>query len=209
MGGHKDIYNDFDDFGDDFDEFDDEEDFGEVNFEASGLIGSDGLDIPDFFEIVKDLIQRGVANGIEDISRAICNDDEFRESARRVLSLETVYETGAKEAIPAMSRNLLTLISSEKTTFGTLICQTLVADLRQHQDRLLFGLLENLYLHCSRSFTFANDRICASLRVYWDERPSPYPLVISNATDISQNRELVYLLVGDLVGDMLDGIDSS
>ena len=219
----KDIFDfdddDFDDYGEDDDELedfiDDDEieeedefdDFDEGGLDLYGSVGADGLDVPDLPDPVKDLINRGAADAIEDIRDAISDHAECAESRRRLLSIETLYETMEKESIPALSRNLLSTGRRNCQSFGTSICQNLVADLRRYQERLLFGLTENLYLHCSRSITYANDRICASLRIYWDEEPSPYRLIVPNASDITENRELVYLLVGDLIEDMIAGIE--
>ena len=211
-----DFEEDDEDFGDEDvadDDLEDEEDyddeFDEGGLDLYGASGMDGLDIPDLPDVLQDLINRGAADAIEDIKDAITDQAECSESRRRMLSIETLFETMDKESIPGLSRSLLSTGRRNCQTFGTGMCRTLVADLRGYQERLLFGLVENVYLHCSRSITFAGDRICASLRVYWNEEPSPYRLIISNASDISENTELVYLLVGDLIEDMLAGIEEN
>ena len=223
----KDIFDfDFDD-EDDFDEIDGDEeledfldedeleeddefdDFDEGGLDLYGAVGADGLDVPDVPDIVRDLINRGAADAIEDIKDAITDQAECSESHRRILSIETLFETMEKESIPGLSRSLLSTGRRYCQSFGTGMCQTLVADLRRYQERLLFGLTENVYLHCSRSITYVNDRICASLRVFWNEEPSPYRLIVPNAFDISDNKELIYLLVGDLVEEMLAGIEKN
>ena len=191
---------------DDEDEFDD---FDEGGLDLYGATGIEALDIPDLPDVVQDLINRGAVDAIEDIHDAITDHAECSESRRRMLSIETLFETESRESIPGLSRSLLSTGRRNCQSFGTGVCQTLVADLKRYQERLLFGLTENLYLHCSRSITFTNDRICASLRVFWGEEPSPYRLILSNVSDITQNRELVYLLAGDLVEEMLDGIDEN
>ena len=197
------------DFVDD-DEIDDEfDDFEEVDVEEYGDVGADGLDVPDLPEVLQDMINRGVGDVIEDISDAISDHAECRESRRRILSVESIFETESKESIPGLSRNLLSMGRRNNKSFGTGICRTLVADLRRYQERLLFGLVDNLYLHCSRTITYVNDRITASLRIFWDEEPSPYKLIIFNAVDITENKDLVYLLVGDLLEDMINGIEEA
>lgn len=204
--GGDDELEDFIDDDDDEDEFDDFDDGG---LDLYGAVGADGLDVPDVPDIVRDLISRGAADAIEDIYGAIADHPESQESRRRILAVESIFETESRESIPGMSRSLLSLGRVNNKSFGTGICQTLVADLRRYQERLLFGLTENLYLHCSRSITYVNDRICASLRVFWDEEPSPYRLIVMNAADITENTDLVYLLVGDLLEDMLNGIEEA
>lgn len=225
MAEWKDSYDDFDDDFDEIDEdgfddadledflddddLDDDIDFEEVGLGDYGASGADGLDVPDIPDVLRDMVNRGAADALGDISDVLGDHPECRESRRRILAVESIFETELRESIPGMSRRLLSIGRLHNKTFGTGMCRTLVADLRRYQDRLLFGLVDNLYLHCSRSITFAADRICASLRVFWDEEPSPYRLIILHAMDITENPDLVYLLVGDLLEEMLDGIEEA
>ena len=216
------------DFGEDDDEFDgddfsaeddfeeiDEDDFdGDDEFDEGGLdlygeVGMDGLDIPDLPEVVKDLIEQGALGALDDLSVSHEAESEAEVSRNRVVSIETIFETHLHETVPGLSRGLLSAGRRGNRSFGTAVCQSLTIDLKKYSDRLLFGLLDNIYLHTARSITYNFDRICTSVRFYWDEEESPFKLVIPNASCINDNPELVYLLVGDLLEELVDGIEES
>lgn len=193
---------------DDFDDDDDDE-FDEGGLDLYGAVGMDGLDIPDLPDVVKDLIEQGALGALDDLSVSHEAESEAETSRHRIVSIETIFETHLRESVPGLSRGLLSTGRRGSRSFGTAVCQSLTIDLKKYSDRLFFGLVDNVYLHTARSITYNFDRICTSVRFYWDEEESPFKLVIPNATCINDNPELVYLLVGDLVEELINGIEES
>lgn len=202
---------DDDDFvEDDEDSFDDDEDdFDEGGLDLYGSVGMDGLDIPDIPEVVKDLIEQGALGALDDLSISNEAESEAEASRHRVVSIETIFETHLRESVPGLSRGLLSTGRRGNHSFGSSVCQSLTVDLKRYSDRILFGLVDNIYLHTARSITYNFDRICTSIRFYWDEEESPFKLVIPNAVCINDNPELVYLLVGDLLEELVNGIEEN
>ena len=212
-----DEFDDDDEFGDDdfvededdsFDE-DDDDDFDDGGLDLYGAVGMDGLDIPDLPDVVKGLIEQGALGALDDLSVSHEAESEAETARHRIVSIETIFETHLRESVPGLSRGLLSTGRRGSRSFGTSVCQSLTVDLKRYSDRLLFGLADNVYLHTARSITYNFDRICTSVRFYWDEEESPFKLVIPNATCINDNPELVYLLVGDLVEELVNGIEES
>ena len=105
--------------GDELDDEDEFDDFDDGGLDLYGAVGADGLDVPDLPDPVKDLINRGAADAIEDIRDAISDHAECAESRRRMLSIETMFETMERESIPGLSRSLLSTGRRHCPSFGT------------------------------------------------------------------------------------------
>jgi len=69
-------------------------------------------------------------------------------------------------------------------------------------------LIDGLYLHSTRSMTYVMDHICVNLRVFWDPAPSPYPL-LADQEALEGNPGFIYLLIGDLLEDLINGIEKA
>ena len=123
------------------------------------------------------------------------------------ITIDAVLAYDEPEQFPGTTRNSLA-VQGKKHTFGTSLCKSLTDDLEKFYDDLLFGLMGDIYLHHMTSFSFANGKISVEIMIFWSPRESPHRLVTPNVTDITENQELVYLIVGDLVGDLLNQIEN-
>lgn len=202
--GGPDDYEDDDGFveGDD-DDFDD--DLDDEEFYEDGE-DSESYDIPDLPDIIGGLIGMGIDEAMKDWAASMAADLSEDDLQARITSVESIFDTTSNERIPGLTRSLLSIRRRRGASFGSGLCCNLVTALKKYTDKLLFGMIERLYLHTTRSITFHNDRICASVRIFWDPEVSPYPLNL-NVSDISENPALVYLLVGDLVEELINDLE--
>ena len=180
---------------DDCDDFPDD-DFGDDGF---GTPPPESFDIPDLPEIYQRWDPHSIPLTDAELEK-IWNDERS--------SVETIFDTTKTEGIPGISRSLLSRKMKIGPSFGTKLCKSLAEDLNRYSDRLLFGLIDGIYLHCTRSATFERGRLSASVMFFWDEEESPFPLITPNVADITENGELTYLLVGDLLEEFLDGLEN-
>ena len=107
------------------------------------------------------------------------------------------------ESFPGLTRDLLTA-QQNAYTFGSYLCKSLTEDLEEHYDDLLFGLIDDIYLHCVTSFSISGKIANIGIKIFWAPEESHFRLVIPNASDIIENPELVYLIIGDLVEDLVN-----
>ena len=192
---------DWDDFDDSFDEDYEEDD------EIYGSGGADGLDIPDLAAYISDVLNRGIFNALYRYGKL--NPDELPSVERHVLSFDTVYDCGRREKISGFSRSLISSTIRKDTTYGTCFCLSLYESLTHYSGPLLFGRIDNVYLHCRRSYVFDGDCLCGNIRLFWDETKSPYPLPIENLASIDDNKECVYLVIGDMIEEILNECEKS
>lgn len=179
---------------DDCDDFPDD-DFGD---DRSDTPPPESFDIPDLPEIYQRLDPHTIPLTDAELEK-IWNDERS--------SVETIFDQAKTEGIPGISRSLLSRQMEIGPSFGTTLCKLLAEDLNRYSDRLLFGLIDGIYLHCTRSTTFERGRLSANVMFFWDEEESPYRLITPNIADITENGELTYLLVGDLLEEFLDGLE--
>ena len=125
---------------------------------------------------------------------------------RNKITIDAVLAYDEPEQFPGTTRNSLA-VQGKKHTFGTSLCKSLTDDLKEFYDDLLFGLIDNIYLHHLTSFSFDRGDITIKIKVFWGPRESPHRLLTPKVTDIIENQELVYLIVGDLVEDLLNRIE--
>lgn len=200
----------YDGFGG-FEPFDD--DFGndpcEDDGDDLGHSSLDGQDIPDIPYEILELIKQGEYDPITHKAKSREAAAIVEEAEARIYSTDTVFGGPKREAAAGLSRLLLSIPSYSRRSFGSMICRSLILSLKKFEEKLLFGTIDRLYLHSSQAVTFAFDNVNANIRFFWDERESPYPLILANATDITENEELVYLLVGDLLADIIDNIQKN
>lgn len=215
---------DFEDFGDpdDFDEdYSDDDDIDDIEIDSVGFLGrdQDGPDEDIFAEedpdngdlpaLLELLLNRGAMEAVGDVKSTLL--EEFNRKAEgedRDIEIHTVFETDEHAKFPGFSRSLLS-VQRGNITLGSLLCKSLLRDLKEHYEDLLFGLEENVYLHATRSYTLCNGHVCASTRFFWSEEESPYPLIISNVADIVENEELVYLIIGDMVENLVSRVENN
>ena len=198
--------NGFFEFGEDEFGGDDYEDFEDDDFEDDGsdISQSECFDIPD---LPDSLMNRGSDGMPPILSDAELEKIWYDERTR----LETVCDPARVERIPGISRFLLSVKGECRTSFGTNLCQSLTTELNIYFDKLLFGLTDGIYLHSIRMEKFERDqsKVSVSVRFFWDEKESPYRLIIPDILVIKKNMVLTYLLVGDLLEEFLDGLEKS
>ena len=114
---------------------------------------------------------------------------------------------GEREAVGSRSQGVLFLHLLRHTRFGRETVKALVKELELWEERLLFGLVENLYLHCFPEYFRIDASIRAAVTFRWGDEPGPLKLELMNATDITENRELTYLLVGDLLDEGIEYLE--
>ena len=196
-----------DDF-DHFEDFEDSDDFDEEDIDEDIFDESDP-DINDLPALLQLLQEQGAIEAIEDVKSTLRDEmDREAEGEDREVEIHTVFETSKHAKYPGFSRSLLS-VHHGNVTLGSILCQSLVRELNEHYEDLLFGLTDNIYLHATRSYTICNGHACASTRFYWSEEESPHPLIIRNVADIVENEKLVYLIIGDLVEDLVNRIENS
>ena len=172
-----------------------------------GEDGIDGLDIPDFAEILNDMDFRGKEEALKKVLELPEVREEFEQSCRNILSLSTVYDMNDNELVPGMVRNLLT-VRDRGITIGTSTCRSLATQLKMYSNDLLFGLTDEIYLHCCRRISHNGDEVTAGVRFFWDAAVSPYRLVIPDIAVITHNKALLYLLVGDLLEELVNDLET-
>lgn len=164
---------------------------------------ADANNLPD---PVMELLRQAAVNSLRDVQNTIKAESDRKEEEDHEIVINAVYETDDDAQYPKFYRTLLS-VQRGGITFGSFICQSLVSELKEIYDDLLFGLTDNLYLHATRSFTVCGGHACASTRFFWDEEKSLFPLVLCNVTDIVENEELVYLIIGDMVEDIVNRLE--
>lgn len=159
---------------------------------------------------LSDIVRKVVKEDASDVPMDILNKkDTFtgqKTNKGSKIAIDAVFAVDEGEQFPGTTRNYLT-VQGQTHTFGTSLCKWLTDELKKHYDLLLFGLIDNIYLHYGISLSFVKGNIYVGIKIFWDERESPHRLLIPNAADIMKNPELVYLIVGDLVGDLLNQIE--
>lgn len=205
-------FNEFEDFSDD--DFDNLE-INSVRFlgkkgdgEEEEIFNAEESDTDYLPDMLKFLLMQGAMDAMDDVKSTIRAELELEtEGEDREIEVNAVFETDDHARYPGLSRILLA-VQQGNVTFGSFLCQSLVKELKERYEDLLFGLIDNIYLHATRSYTLCSGHVCASTRFFWSEDESPHPLIISNAADIVENEELIYLLVGDLVEDLVNRLEN-
>lgn len=174
---------------------------------AYGEDGIDGLDIPDLSEVLDDMDFREKTEALEKVLELPGVREEFEQSCRNLVSLSTVYDMNDNELIPGMVRNLLT-VRDRGRTIGTSTCRSLTTQLKMYSNDLLFGLTDEIYLHCRRRIAHNGDEVTAGVRFFWDSSVSPYRLIIPDVAVITRNKALLYLLVGDLLEELVNDLET-
>lgn len=198
-----DNFDDFDDV-DDFDEYDEDE-FDEEYDGAPPI----NVSFTNVHELLDTLAREGATSALMDVVNSILAEPEPYEMPERPnqkVTMESSFGIDEPEPIPGTFREYLTSCKGTGC-FSTLLCKWLTEDLKRFYERLLFGLIDDIYLHHSVTFTFSEGRFCIGTRVFWSDAKSPHRLLISNAADIVENPELTYLLVGDLVEDLMNEME--
>ena len=203
------------------DEFDSDDihDEDDDNEEVYGENGVDGLDIPDVpippglggvARIVGGMFRDSLVNALEAFAEQAeeeSRDDDDNDAPPRFiarqLSVTTTFDKGRVEHAPGFTRMMLSLKDRYGRSYATLMAKTLTNDLKRYADKLLFGLIDDLYLHCYRNYMFNLNRVNGGVRFYWSTEESPYRMNIAVST-IEENRELTYLLIGDLIEELVD-----
>ena len=211
---------------DDFEDFNEFEDFGEDDFEKFEInsvryLGRNkdgkeeeitiegGSAIEGLPDMLKDLIAEGAVNALADLRGTVNEELQLKkEEEDRETKVQTIFETNDQAQCPELYKILLS-VQRGNVTFGSYLCQSLANDLKDSYEDLLFGLTDNLYLHTRRSYTLCDGRICASTEIFWCEWESPYPLIIPNVADIVENEPLVYLIVGDMLEDLVSRVENN
>lgn len=165
-------------------------------------------DVNNLPDPVMKLLRQGAVNSMKDVQNTIKAESDRKKDEDQEIVVNAVFETDDYAQYPGFCRTLLS-VQRGSITFGSFICQSLVSELKEIYDDLLFGLTENIYLHATRSFTVCSGHACASTRFFWDEEKSPYPLIISNVADIVENEELVYLIIGDMVENLVSRVENN
>ena len=166
--------------------------------DGSGRSESERFDIPDlppFFE-------RFAPNNIP------LSESELKELWEDEMSLSTLFDPVDTELIPGFSRSILARKNVYGPTYGAKVCQALAKDLKMNYDKYLFGLIDGIYLLCTRSATYERGQVSAGVNFIWFTEETPYQLILPKVTDIMENEELVYLLIGDLLDEYLDDLEN-
>lgn len=208
----------FHDDDDHFDPFDDSEDSYDFEDDEEGNEDEDedednddddeediwsdvaGLDMSEIEDLVKYIVEK--------TSETLLGLDNIRSVLPPgVYAVESMFDTGRREKVRGLTRIILSTPFRGGFTLGTTLVQALARELEPYENKLLFGLIDGVYLHATRSFTFDGSAIMAGVRVVWDTQPNGYKLILYDVTSISTNKEFVYLVVGDLLEELLNGIE--
>ena len=174
---------------------------------AYGEDGIDGLDIPDLSDALEDMAFREKIEALEKVLEVPGVREEFEQSCCNLASLSTVYDMNDNELIPGMVRNLLT-VKDRGLTIGSATCRSLASQLKMYVNDLLFGLTDEIYLHCRRRISHNGDEVTAGVRFFWDSTVSPYRLIIPDVSVITHNKPLLYLLIGDLLEELVNDLET-
>lgn len=180
------------------------------NAEEGGVKNPDDMEDMDGIE-VESIFKRMMDDGTFDR----IHEELFREiglelnQTMGIMDIECVMDSMVPEKVPGFSRMVagVDMSGGRKKTGGSMIVNHLVNSLAPYEDKLLFGRIDDIYLNSSRTFVCYNGILSGSLRLYWDTSPTPYKLLIPDVSYISNNKEFIHLVVGDLVEELMNDLE--
>lgn len=193
---------------DDFEDFEGEE----LDGLKSGKSGNSGklspieLAVTNVPELIRSIAELGTVDTVRGLASLVNAELEEPYDPEHRITVDSTFAIDEPELFAGTVRKFFTA-SGNSLPFGTLLCQWLAEDLKKHSDQLLFGLIDGVYLHRTRTISYCEGRIFVGTKFFWSDVKSPYRLEIPNVTDITENQELVYLIIGDLVEGLVSQIE--
>lgn len=147
------------------------------------------------------------------MSDYLLSDPKLRDDVERYVSESVTVSEWDLEQKPA-EKTLVNLVETNlrmwTNTVGETVSEMLVNRLvesliREYSDDLLFGIVKNVYLTVSLEMSVEDTSVSFNYRLEWSKERGNYPLELpSTAALDEENRDLLYLIVGDLLSDLLE-----
>lgn len=194
----------------DFEDFEGEE-LDECKYRKSdnrGKLSPIDLAVTNILELIRSIAVLGAVDTIRGLASLVNAEPEQPDEPEHRVTVDSTFVIDTPELFSGTVRKFFTA-RRNSLPFGLLLCQWLTEDLKKYSDRLLSALSDGVYLHRTRTVSYCEGRIYVGTKVFWSGVKSPHRLEIPNITDITENREMVYHIIGDLLGDLVSQIEKA
>ena len=115
-----------------------------------------------------------------------------------------VMASAERQAVCDIVERQLRLPAVRSVTCGTVVVHNLLAEVMQYADSILVGILDTVYLSVFFEFQLAPRKIGSSFWFRWSTEGGMKSLPTDTAWDWHGNPELLQLVIGDMIEEMLD-----